>query len=396
MKIAIVSDCRREVSPAAPNGVSNFCFNLAQGLSTDKDIESVDVYGIGISRFVDPKIRFISLLPTDIDTYFHDNPSLFKHNANLPEAYIKLQFALFVKAIKQIARNEYDIVHDNSTSPVFASLSKSLGIFASITTMHTVPQTFSVVLPRSVDIIEKDHPFVAISAYQQQLAKEEGIDVNFVQTVYNGVDIETYTPSYETKQTDPFLWVGRINPSDNKGLKDALQVAALTGGDRMTIFGAIDDRVFFDEEIQPLITPKVSFSDTVLSVKQKREHYGNSAALLEPIRWNEPFGLMFIEAMACGTPVIAYARGAAPEIVKDGVTGYLVNESNGHKRGNWIVKQTGQSGLREAINLLKSMSSEQYTQMRKNARSHVESNFSLAQMVANYKSVYLQVITSHK
>ena len=96
--------------------------------------------------------------------------------------------------------------------------------------------------------------------------------------------------------------------------------------------------------------------------------------------------------MACGTPVVAFARGSVPEIVKDGVTGFIVNSSDKDIRGDWIIKKTGVEGLEEAINKIYSMSPDEYKNMRLNCRAHVEKNFTVGKMVDTYEKVYQEII----
>lgn len=103
-----------------------------------------------------------------------------------------------------------------------------------------------------------------------------------------------------------------------------------------------------------------------------------------------------IEAMACGTPVVAYARGSVPEVIKDGETGFIVNPSDTDIRGNWIIKKTGIEGLCEAVERIYSMPEDQYRQMRRNCRAHVEKNFTVERMVDEYEKVYKEILLSKK
>jgi glycosyltransferase involved in cell wall biosynthesis len=99
-----------------------------------------------------------------------------------------------------------------------------------------------------------------------------------------------------------------------------------------------------------------------------------------------------IEAMACGTPVVAYARGSVPEVIKDGETGFIINSSENDIRGNWIVKKTGIDGLCEAVEKIYSMPQEQYHQMRRNCRAHVEKRFTIERMIEEYVRIYYQIL----
>jgi glycosyltransferase involved in cell wall biosynthesis len=117
---------------------------------------------------------------------------------------------------------------------------------------------------------------------------------------------------------------------------------------------------------------------------------GNARAFMFPIHWEEPFGLVMAEAMACGTPVIGYARGSVPEIVRDGVTGFIIDPPDGDgfpisESGKWIIKKRGVEGLIEAIGRVREID-------RAACRRHVEENFTVEKMVAGYEEVYKKII----
>ena len=133
----------------------------------------------------------------------------------------------------------------------------------------------------------------------------------------------------------------------------------------------------------------VKAREEIVSLMQKAK------AFLMTINWEEPFGLVMIEAMACGTPVVAFARGSVPEIVKDGETGFIINPSDDDVRGDWIIKKTGFEGLCEAVNKLYSLSQEEYKQMRLACRKRVEERFTIEKMVEEYEKVYQDVLNSH-
>jgi glycosyltransferase involved in cell wall biosynthesis len=99
-----------------------------------------------------------------------------------------------------------------------------------------------------------------------------------------------------------------------------------------------------------------------------------------------------IEAMACGTPVVAYAKGSVPEVIADGVTGFIVNSGESDKRGDWIIKKTGIEGLSEAVERIYSMSGEDYKKMRFACRKYVEKNFSVEKMIEEYEKIYRKLL----
>ena len=117
-------------------------------------------------------------------------------------------------------------------------------------------------------------------------------------------------------------------------------------------------RIYFEDEVKPAIDGKTVLWESVVKQEHLVGHYQTAAALLFPIQWEEPFGLVMIEAMACGTPVIAYNRGSVPEIIVDGKTGFIVDPSK------------GVDGLADAIKHIGDID-------RKACRTHVEKHFSL-------------------
>ncbi len=149
---------------------------------------------------------------------------------------------------------------------------------------------------------------------------------NFAGVIHHGIDVASFP--FQAAKQDYLLFLSRISPE--KGPLDAIAVAKRLGR-RLVIAGKVDakDRAFFQSEVAPLIDGRlieyVGEADSVL----KRDLYRNAACLLFPISWNELFGLVLVEAMACGTPVIAYRAGAASEIVAHGVSGYLVDDVEG-------------------------------------------------------------------
>jgi glycosyltransferase involved in cell wall biosynthesis len=128
-----------------------------------------------------------------------------------------------------------------------------------------------------------------------------------------------------TQPQPRFAFVGRISPE--KGADRAVAIARACGMP-LDIAAKVDfsDRPYFESTIEPLLDdPQVRFVGEI-GQEAKNDFIGNALALLMPIDWPEPFGLVMIEAMACGTPVIAYNCGAVPEIVEDGVTGFIVED----------------------------------------------------------------------
>jgi len=145
---------------------------------------------------------------------------------------------------------------------------------------------------------------------------------NWQATVYNGVPKELYT--YRSQPGDYLAFLGRISPE--KRVDRAIEIARRVGM-KLKIAAKVDkvDVEYFETRIKPLLdTSDVEYLGEI-SDAEKGDFLGNAYALLFPIDWPEPFGLVMIEAMACGTPVIAYRRGSVPEVMQDGITGFIVN-----------------------------------------------------------------------
>lgn len=191
-----------------------------------------------------------------------------------------------------------------------------------------------------------------------------GIDAG---VVYNGVDVDSFP--FSSDKDDYLLYLSRISPE--KGPHTAIQVARKLGK-RLVIAGKVDayDRQFFETVVRPEIDgEQVTFVGEA-DGKLKRELYRRALCLLMPLDWEEPFGLVMVEAMACGTPVIVFPRGAAPEIVKDGETGFLVRDADEMARAVGRVDRIDPAACRR----------------------HAEERFGPEPMTAGYLEVYGRIL----
>lgn len=165
-----------------------------------------------------------------------------------------------------------------------------------------------------------DCPFVSISDSQRRPIP----NLNWVRTVLHGMPATILTPQPVKQEYAAFL--GRISPE--KGVDRAIAIAAKAGM-KLRIAAKVDnaDKEYYDTRIKPLIAgnPDVEFIGEINDA-QKPDFLSGAHALLFPIDWPEPFGLVMIESMACGTPVIAFNCGSVPEVMDDGVTGFIVND----------------------------------------------------------------------
>jgi len=184
-----------------------------------------------------------------------------------------------------------------------------------------------------------------------------------------------------------------------KGVEEAINVALKTKR-RLKLSGDIrgSEKEYFYHTIKPLIDKSQGLVKFLHFVNHSMIPYffASGKLFIFPIQWEEPFGLVMIEAMATGTPVVAFARGSVPEVIKDGETGFIVNPSDDDIRGNFIIKKTGIEGLCEAVEKIYSMPEDQYRKMRKACREHVEKNFTVEKMVDAYEKVYEEIISQRK
>ncbi len=146
------------------------------------------------------------------------------------------------------------------------------------------------------------------------------------ETVYNTIDFSHYKLNTTVNNDAPLMFLGRLDKI--KGVHTAINVAKATGH-KLIIGGNIshtaDNYEYFKTVIEPQIDNEKVIYLGALNDVDKNKHLGQSKVLLFPIEWDEPFGMVMIEAMACGTPVIAFKRGSVPEVVNDGVSGFIVN-----------------------------------------------------------------------
>jgi glycosyltransferase involved in cell wall biosynthesis len=209
---------------------------------------------------------------------------------------------------------EFDVIHCHTTY---------LGLpLTSFTTTPTVLTHHGRLDVRELKAVLHAYPDVHhVSISDDQRRPLPGL--NWTKTVYHGLPLDLYSFSPQSDRHDPFLlFLGRISPE--KRPDKAIQIACHAGLP-LRIAAKVDrvDRVYFETTIRPLLDhPLIEFIGEV-DEAQKRTLLGDALALLFSIDWPEPFGLVMIEALACGTPVIARRRGSVPEIVQHGVTGFV-------------------------------------------------------------------------
>jgi glycosyltransferase involved in cell wall biosynthesis len=216
---------------------------------------------------------------------------------------------------KNYITEKYDVVHSFSR---LAYLSLVLPLGAKCIMSYQREPTLGQIAKAGKLALKNNLWFTGCSNYISNQIKS----VATAFTVYNGVPLPTYqfnpAPDPET-----LIFLGRIEPI--KGTHLAIEVAKKTNK-KLIIAGNIPHEYqnYFDKQIKPELNERITYVGSV-NDRQKNELLGNAAAFLMPIEWDEPFGIVMTEAMACGTPVIGLRRGAVPEVVKNEKTGYICN-----------------------------------------------------------------------
>jgi glycosyltransferase involved in cell wall biosynthesis len=166
-------------------------------------------------------------------------------------------------------------------------------------------------------------------------------------TVYNAIDFSKYTLVEKVADDAPLMFLGRIERV--KGCHTAIKVALETGN-KLLIGGNIspleDERKYFEEEIRPLIDGTQIVFLGALNDEEKNTYLGQSKALLFPIEWDEPFGMVMVEAMACGTPVIAFRKGSVQEVISHGRTGFVLDNYEQMKKSIFSIEKLDRKEIR--------------------------------------------------
>lgn len=380
MRILIVSTLRRAVSADTFASRSRVIYELASELV--KKGHEVSLLGTA-----DSKIPGVTIIPV-IEKGWVDLPPV--------ENEFLRQMASLMDLTRQIIQiqDSFDIIHNHTYPDFFPSVIEDKLHIPMVSTLYAL---YTDYIDHTLSFYPKTY-YIALSQYYKNLYKKGHIyDVTYI-----GVDQSLYT--FKQKKQDYLFWLGRLPKGKNadgsfldpKGVRWAIELAKQTGKE-LLLAGACEDKKFFEKDVKPFLNEKIQWvgdvtreqslpASTIVDLMQ------NAKAFLMTINQEEPFGLVMAEAMSCGTPVIAYAKGSVPEIIQDGKTGFIVNYSDNDKRGDWQIKETGVAGLAKAVNNLYAMSHEDYLTMQNAARERVEKNFSIDTMVTNHEVLYTKLV----
>jgi len=255
---------------------------------------------------------------------------------------------------------EFDIIHNHLGIAMLP-----LARLSATPIVHTLHGVFN---RDNLQLFNKfsEQPLISISNSQREPAPH----LNYVATVYNAIDVPSYDFRQEPEDPPYLAFLGRVSPE--KGLHIAIDVARRSGW-RLLIAAKVE-RTGRDWEYWQVIKPSIDGKQIQflgeIGKQEKCKLLSGATATLCPINWREPFGLVLIEAMACGSPVISLSNGSAPELIKHGETGLLVEDAD---------------EMIEAVRQIKSID-------RNRCRKHVEENFSVARMADGYEQAYQKAL----
>ncbi|HEY6284300.1 MAG TPA: glycosyltransferase family 4 protein [Ktedonobacteraceae bacterium] len=285
------------------------------------------------------------------------------------------------KAIDYIKEQRFDIVHthlSSSSDMYLFPLTAHLGT-PHVTTLHSIfPFDRDARSNRTGDadsFYMEWAPFLPMVAISESARQHVPYPLNFVGVVHHGLYMQDFQP-VKRRMGENFVWLGRFMPE--KGAHLAIE-AAKRAQVPLVLAGIIDRHSkismdYFEQVIKPQIGKEQITYIGPVNMRQKNNLFGRARGFLNPIEWEEPFGMVMIESMALGCPVISFARGAASEIIVDGETGFLVNTVDE------MVSAIAKIDIIDRVVV----------------RTYVEQNFSSQVMAKNYVEIYKKVIQIQK
>ena len=347
MRIALLSSFEEPVPPRMYGGTERIVHTLAE--EWIKLGHDVTLYASGDSR---TSARLVECIPRAIRTL---------KEARNPTTRQALNLDSLATALQDIRDTTYDIIHNHFGWQTL--LFNSFLDWPMVTTLHGTLDKALVPTEHKMHNYFREAPFVSISNSQRRHSPK----LNYIATVYHGVYPEDF--EFNAQPGDYLAFLGRIHPQ--KGPVHAIRVAKATG--QKLIIAAKTDPAEFSylrNRVKPLIDGKQIIFVGEVGHEEKVKLLKNARALLSPLQWDEPFGIVNLEAMACGTPVITMRRGSMPEIIEDGKTGFLCRNS---------------AELRAAIPKIDTID-------RSYCREHVEQHFTARKMAENYIKVFNKLI----
>lgn len=347
MRIALLSSFEEAVPPPMYGGTERIVYTLAE--EWVKLGHEVTLYASGGSH---TSARLVPCTPRPIRPL---------REARNPATRQALNLDALANALQYIHEAPFDIIHNHFGWQTL--LFNSFLDWPMVTTLHGTLDKALVPTEHKMHNYFRWAPIVSISNAQRRHSPK----LNYVDTVYHGIYPEEF--AFNGAPGEYLAFLGRIHPQ--KGPVHAINIARATG--QKLIIAAKTDPAEFEylrKRVRPLIDGKQIIFLGEVGQAEKVKLLSQARALLSPLQWDEPFGIVNLEAMACGTPVITMRRGSMPEIIEDGKTGFLCRNA---------------AEMRAAIQKINTID-------RRYCREYVRQHFSAREMAENYIKVFDKVI----
>ena len=258
--------------------------------------------------------------------------------------------------------DEFDIIHDHS-----GMIGPALGAFSRTPVLHTLHGPATPEAKELYKMLNFGLYFNAISDFQ----KRRFGDLNFVGTIYNSVDLDQY--EFVEEKDDYLFFLGRMNPE--KGAHLAVEVANRLDRHLLMVTKMSEpaEKRYFETEVEPLLNSNIEMMGEI-APSQKSGLFAHAFCTLVPIQWPEPFGLVLIESLVTGTPVIAIRNGAVPEIIDEGKNGFMVDSID---------------EMADRVEQVKNIKP-------RDCRRSVEERFSTSEMIDGYEAAYQKILEQRR
>jgi glycosyltransferase involved in cell wall biosynthesis len=348
MRIAVLGSVALPVPPPAQGGTEWIAYYQTKGLAERE--HSILLFAAKGSKvnFSEPNIRVIEVGGGDVvsGSSIENN---FDQRFVESSRKLRLETIYLSEVLEKLIeyKNDYDIVLNNMRGEaVFLPVAKLLAKpFVNVMHLNLFPELANLFQSFNTHII-------TISNAQ----RKDFPNLNYLANIYNCVDVSKF--AFNLNPSDYLLMMGSIGRHKNQ--KEAIEVAKETNM-KLVLAGKIRDQDYFDELKKDIDGEQIKWVGEI-GFTEKVKLYQNAKAFLFPISWEEPFGLVMIEAMSCGTPVIAFNKGAVSEVVRDCLTGFVVDNH---------------SQMVEAVKKIDVID-------RTACRKHVEENFTVEKMIDGY------------
>lgn len=361
MRIALVAPLVTTIAQPFVGGSQALVADLAMGLVARG--HEVTMFARAGSVVPGVHIEPIAVPAQVLPANFSSTPQ-----TSVPDPAFFVQANIFLELFLQLRHAPFDIVHTHAfdwPAFTFSALVQHIPI---IHTIHL--PAVSAEINQALRTLHQHGHLLTLVAVSQACARDYEPYTPVDQVIYNGLDLAAIPFAPNTPEQAPLLFAGRIAPE--KGVEQAIEIAEQAGYP-LLIAGGVYDEDYYTRRIQPRVQQaegRVSYLGSLTHADLWRL-MGQCRGLLFPIAWDEPFGLTAVEAMAAGTPVVAFNRGAAAEVIRHGETGFL----------------TAPGDITQAVVYTHQLP----TISRQYCRQHVRANFSLAHMLDEHERLYARL-----